>query len=310
MLHLENLLQDICNRLSQQQNRGTVANYIPALKQVDPSKFGIAIALPDGQLLSAGDCNETFSIQSISKLFTLALSLGQSGDTIWRRVGREPSGNAFNSIVQLEYEKGIPRNPFINAGALAVTDMLLTGHEPREAIGHILEFIRFLADDDSILIDRDVVVSERDVSDRNLALAHYMRSHGNLVHTPDKVLGVYIHHCAIAMTCRQLATAGLFLANGGKHPQSGHSVISTVRARRINALMLTCGLYDASGEFAFRVGIPSKSGVGGGILAVVPSVASIAIWSPGLDDSGNSRLGALALEELAHKMDWSVFSAR
>lgn len=309
MVHLEQLLQDICIKVSQEENRGKVADYIPALKQIDPSKFGIAVALPDGQLLAAGDCDETFSIQSISKLFTLALSLGQSGDAIWSRVGREPSGNAFNSIVQLEYEKGIPRNPFINAGALAVTDMLLAGHEPREAIGHILRFIRFLADDDSIVIDHEVVTSERAVSDRNMALAHYMLSYGNLIHAPEKVLGAYIHHCAIAMNCRQLAVAGLFLANGGKHP-SGHSVISPLRARRINALMLTCGLYDSSGDFAFRVGIPSKSGVGGGILAVVPSVASIAIWSPGLDQSGNSLLGTLALEELAHQLDWSVFAAR
>src|SRR5690554_2497890 len=184
MLQLEQLLQDICAKISQQQNRGEVAGYIPALKQVDPNKFGIAIALPDGQVVTAGDCDEAFSIQSISKLFTLALSLGQSGDAIWRRVGREPSGNACNSIVQLEYEKGIPRNPFINAGALAVTDMLLSGHEPREAIGHIMRFIRFLADDDSIIIDHEVVESERAVSDRNLALAHYMRSHGNLIHSP------------------------------------------------------------------------------------------------------------------------------
>jgi len=310
MLQLEQILQDICTKVSQEKDRGQVADYIPALKQIDPSKFGIAVALPDGRLLGAGDCDEVFSIQSISKLFTLALSLGQSGDAIWRRVGREPSGNAFNSIVQLEYEKGIPRNPFINAGALAVTDMLLAGHEPREAIGHILRFIRFLADDESIVIDHEVVASERAVSDRNMALAHYMRSHGNLIHAPEKVLGVYIHHCAIAMNCRQLAAAGLFLANGGRHPQSGHSVISALRARRINALMLTCGLYDSSGDSAFRVGIPSKSGVGGGILAVVPSVASIAIWSPGLDQSGNSLLGTLALEELAHRLDWSVFAAR
>lgn len=310
MIELEQLLQDICARVSREKDRGKVADYIPALREIDPEKFGIAIAFPDGRQITAGDCDEAFSIQSISKLFTLALSLGQSGDAIWRRVGREPSGNAFNSIVQLEYEKGIPRNPFINAGALAVTDMLLSGHEPREAIGHIMRFIRFLADDDSIIIDHEVVESERAVSDRNLALAHYMRSHGNLIHSPEKVLGVYIHHCAIAMTCRQLATAGLFLANGGRHQKSGHSVISTLRARRINALMLTCGLYDSSGEFAFRVGIPSKSGVGGGILAVVPSVASIAIWSPGLDQSGNSLLGIMALEELAHSLNWSVFADR
>ena len=177
-----------------------------------------------------------------------------------------PRETPFNSIVQLEHEHGIPRNPFINAGAIVVSDVLLAGHQPREAIGEILRFIQFLADDDTIFIDRGVAASERETGFRNFALANYMRAFENLDHPAELTLGVYFHHCAIAMSCRQLALAGRFLAYGGRNPATGHSVVSAERARRINALMLTCGHYDGSGDFAFRVGIPGKSGVGGGIL--------------------------------------------
>lgn len=307
---IERSLAEICSAMAEREDRGQVATYIPGLAKADPAKFGIAVAMADGSVVAAGDCGETFSIQSISKLFTLAMALGKAGDRLWTRVGKEPSGNAFNSIVQLEYEHGIPRNPFVNAGALAVTDALLATYAPREAIGEIVRFVRFLADDDTIVVDHEVASSELGVSDRNLALAHFMRAHGNLNQHPDKVLGVYVNQCAIAMSCRQLAAAGLFLVNDGRHPVTGLSVISALRARRINALMMTCGLYDASGEFAFRVGVPSKSGVGGGILAIVPGVASIAVWSPGLDRAGNSQLGVVALEQLVGTMNWSIFRAR
>jgi glutaminase len=223
-------------------------------------------------------------------------------------VGREPSGTAFNSIVQLEYENGIPRNPFINAGAIVVADMILAGHRPREAIGDILRFVRFLAEDDSILVDPQVARSETETGFRNAALVNYMRAFGNISHPVEEVLGVYVHHCAIAMSCRQLARAGLYLANDGRHPTTGQRVVSSQRARRINALMMTCGHYDGSGEFAFRVGLPGKSGVGGGILAIVPGKASVAVWSPGLNETGSSLVGALALEELARETGWSVFA--
>lgn len=307
---IERSLTEICSAMAEREDRGQVAAYIPGLAKADPAKFGIAVAMADGSVAAAGDCDEPFSAQSISKLFTLAMALGKVGDRLWDRVGKEPSGNAFNSIVQLEYEQGIPRNPFVNAGALAVTDALLATHEPREAIGEIVRFVRFLADDDTIVVDHEVAASELGASDRNLALAHFMRAHGNLNQHPDKVLGVYVNQCAIALSCRQLAAAGLFLVNDGRHPVTGLSVISALRARRINALMMTCGLYDASGEFAFRVGVPSKSGVGGGILAIVPGVASIAVWSPGLDRTGNSQLGIVALEQLIRTMNWSIFRAR
>jgi glutaminase len=237
------------------------------------------------------------------------LALGKFGDRLWRRVGREPSGSAFNSIVQLEREQGIPRNPFINAGAIAVTDLILSGHQPREALGEILRFMQFLADDPSITIDRAVAASEHRTGFRNAALANYMKSFGVLDNPVNFTLGVYFHHCAIAMSCRQLAMAGRFLACDGKNPSTGFSVVPAERARRINALMLTCGHYDGSGEFAYRVGLPGKSGVGGGILSIAPGKASIAVWSPGLDANGNSHLGRIALEMLTRKMGWSIFKA-
>ncbi|TBW39763.1 glutaminase [Siculibacillus lacustris] len=288
--------------------RGVPASYIPELAKVDPGRFGLAVVLADGQVHVAGDADEAFSIQSISKVFMLTLALGKIGDGLWARVGREPSGNAFNSIVQLEAEKGIPRNPFINAGALVVADVLLAGHAPREAIGEILQFVRYLADDDSIVVDRAVARSETETGFRNAALANYMRAFGTITHAPELTLGVYFHVCALAMSCRQLALAGRFLALDGRHPGGRGRVVSAERARRIAALMLTCGHYDGSGDFAFRVGIPGKSGVGGGILAVVPGVASVAVWSPGLNAVGNSTLGAAALEQLARRTGWSVFA--
>ncbi|MDQ0474302.1 glutaminase [Labrys wisconsinensis] len=305
---MQALVDRIYGTLKARTGEGRVADYIPQLAKVDRDKFGIAIEMVDGTSFVAGDVDEPFSIQSVSKVFTLTLALGKIGDSLWARVGREPSGTPFNSIVQLEHERGIPRNPFINAGAIVVADVILAGHEPREAIGEILRFVRFLADDETISIDPAVARSETETGFRNAALANYMRSFGNIHHAVEKVLGVYFHHCAIAMSCRQLARAGLFLANGGRNPLTGFGVVSRERARRINALMLTCGHYDGSGDFAFRVGLPGKSGVGGGILVTVPGRASIAVWSPGLDANGNSRVGSLALEAIAQETGWSVFS--
>jgi glutaminase len=263
----------------------------------------------EGNVSAGGDSDTPFSIQSVSKVFTLALALGKVGNRLWHRVGREPSGSPFNSIVQLEFERGKPRNPFINAGAIAVTDLILSGHRPREALGEILRFIRFLADDQSIAIDEAVAASEQRTGYRNSALANYMKSFGVLDNPVELTLGVYFHHCAIAMSCRQLAMAGRFLAQFGRNPSTGLSIVMPERARRINAVMLTCGHYDGSGEFAYRVGLPGKSGVGGGILAIAPGKGSIAVWSPGLDASGNSHLGLIALELLSKRLGWSIFGA-
>ena len=305
--NLDHVVRDIADEMMRRTDRGTVASYIPELANVDAAAFGLVVIDADGHVAAAGDADVAFSIQSISKVFTLTQALGLVGDQLWRRVGREPSGSPFNSIVQLERERGIPRNPFINAGAITVTDVILSGHQPREALGEIVRFMQFVAGDHSIGIDDKVAASEARTGFRNAALANYMKSFGALENPVDFVLGVYYHHCAIAMSCRQLAMAGRFLAHGGRNPSTGHSVVSAERARRINAVMLTCGHYDGSGEFAYRVGLPGKSGVGGGILAVAPGKASIAVWSPGLDAAGNSRLGQLALEALTKRMGWSIF---
>lgn len=307
MTDLQAVLDSIHAELSPRIGEGKVADYIPELAKVDPKQFGMAIATVDGEVHSVGDADVAFSIQSISKVFMLTLALGKVGESLWKRVGREPSGTAFNSIVQLEREEGIPRNPFVNAGAIAVSDVVLSGHAPREAIGELLRFVRYVADDETITIDDRVARSETQTGFRNVALANFMRAYGNLDHPVEHTLGVYFHQCALSMSCQQLAKAGLYLAARGSNPITGHSVVSPKRARRINALMLTCGHYDGSGDFAYHVGLPGKSGVGGGILAVAPGIGSIAVWSPGLNKVGNSQLGAVALEMLAARTGWSVF---
>jgi glutaminase len=301
------IIADIVAEMADAPDRGKVADYIPPLATVDPKKFGIAVIEADDTCHLAGDAEEAFSIQSVAKVFGLTLALGSVGDQVWKRVGREPSGSAFNSIVQLETEKGIPRNPFINAGAIVIADILLGRRQPSEAIAETLRFVRALAGEDGIYIDDTVAAEEARTGFRNKALANYMRSFDNIVHDVDQVLGVYFHQCALAMSCRQLALTGRYLMSGGRNPETGHSIVSANRARRINALMMTCGHYDGSGEFAFRVGLPGKSGVGGGILAVAPGKASIAVWSPGLNERGNSQLGTLALERLVQRTGWSVF---
>ena len=309
MRDLDEIVQSIAADMARESERGKVADYIPALARVPADRFGIAVVTADGATHAAGDWDTPFSVQSVSKVFALTMALDRIGEDLWSRVGREPSGSAFNSVVQLESERGIPRNPFINAGAIVVSDALLTGQDTRETIGDMLRFVRTLASDDAVQIDSEVATSEAATGYRNFALGYFMKAFGNLENGVDDALKVYFHQCALSMTCRQLAMAGRYLMNGGVHPDTDARIVSAERARRINALMLTCGHYDGSGEFAFRVGIPGKSGVGGGILAVVPDKASIAVWSPGLNDRGNSMLGSLALERLAQAMSWSVFAS-
>jgi len=304
---VQEVLDEIVATIGASDDRGRVADYIPQLACIDPNQFAITVAMADGRIFSAGNSQQLFSIQSISKVFTLTIALGKLGDAVWSRVGREPSGDPFNSIVQLEHENGKPRNPFINAGAIAIADAILMGHQPKETLAEILQFVRFIADDDSIGIDEKVAQSELLTGDRNASLAHFMASFGRIKNPVDCVLGTYFHHCSIAMNSEQLARSGLFLVDNGRNPVTGTRVVSTQRARRINSLMLMCGHYDGSGEFAFRVGLPGKSGVGGGILAIAPGTASIAVWSPGLDEVGNSKLGTEALEKLVQHTGWSIF---
>ena len=302
-MDLQAILDGIGAEMAAAPERGRVADYIPELARVSADHFGMAVCTADGQTFTVGEATTPFSIQSISKVFTLAIALGRLGDQLWGRVGREPSGLAFNSMIQLEHERGIPRNPFINAGAIVVTDAILAGHQPRELLGEILRFLREAAGDDDIHINRAVAASEQAHGHRNLALAHFMAAHGNLLHAPELTCGTYFHQCAIEMSARQLARAGRFLMGGA----DGGRILTPARRRRINALMMTCGHYDGSGEFAYRVGLPGKSGVGGGILAVAPGRASIAVWSPGLNAQGNSQLGTLAVERLTRATGWSVF---
>lgn len=306
-MELQAILDAIAEEIEPHRGKGRVADYIPALAKVDPRKFGIAIATPDGACHRAGDADECFSLQSISKVFTFALALEKVGDDLWKRVGREPSGTAFNSIVQLEQEKGIPRNPLINAGAIVVTDHLIDDGDADAAIARLLTVLRDHAEDPSIDIDYEVAQSESETGARNRSLAHFMASFGNLENEVEVVLSAYFRHCALSLSCAQLARAGLFLAFDGKDPVTGERILSSTRCRRINAVMMSCGHYDNSGDFAFRIGLPGKSGVGGGVLVIAPGEGAVAVWSPGLNDAGTSMVGALALESLVEKTGWSVF---
>jgi glutaminase len=286
---------------------GDVASYIPALAQVDPRKMGIALVLGDGRSFTAGDAHQPFSIQSISKVFSLSLALGHVKAALWNHVGREPSGSPFNSIVQLEAEKGKPRNPLINAGAIVVCDQLMGRRSGDETVEEILGFLREQARDDQIAIDRNVAMSESQAGNLNRSLAHFLAAFGNLQNPVEEVLSVYFRQCGIAMSCCQLARAALYLAFDGTDPRSGDAVVIPSRARRINSLMLTCGHYDNSGDFAFRIGLPGKSGVGGGILTTIPGVGTVVVWSPGLNAAGTSLAGAAMLETLVERTGWSVF---
>lgn len=311
-LDWESALKAVQAAVTPRIGSGVVADYIPALASVDPRKFGLAIALNDGETRCLGDADESFSMQSISKVFTLALTLKQIGDDLWKHVGREPSGSPFNSIVQLEAEHGIPRNPLINAGAIVTTDQLVSAYGggnagADQAIADLLQLLRRLSLDDGIFIDRNVAQSESDTGSRNRALAHFMTSFGNMTNPVEATLSAYFQHCSLAISCRQLARAALFLAFDGADPVTGDQIINRRRCRRILAVMMSSGHYDNSGDFAFRIGLPGKSGVGGGILAVAPDHGTIAVWSPGLNKAGTSMVGSIALEELVRQTGWSVF---
>lgn len=306
-LDWEATLDEVAADIKPHVGKGQVANYIPALAAVDPKMFGLAVALGNGEIHCLGNAAEPFSIQSISKVFTLSMALRRVGETLWKRVGREPSGSAFNSIVQLEAERGIPRNPLINAGAIVVTDHLVERAGPDVMIAELLERLGILSGDDSIEVDQGVAASESAAGSRNRALASFMQSYGNLRNPVEETLQAYFAHCAISMNCRQLARAGLFLAFDGCDPVSGQQMVSRTICRRINAVMMSCGHYDNSGDFTFRIGLPGKSGVGGGILVIAPRHGSIAVWSPGLNNAGTSMVGSLALESLVRITGWSVF---
>lgn len=284
---------------------GAVADYIPALASVPAERFGIALRTVAGEVFTAGDARERFSLQSISKLFALTLALGFEGEELFTRVGREPSGTAFNSLVQLEVENGVPRNPFINAGALVVVDVLLS--HLGDARSDFLRFVQSLEEGSAVDYDLEVARSERDWGDRNAALAHFLKSFGNLRNPVSAVLDAYVDQCALAMSCVELTAACQYLAQGGRNPADGRRLLTPSLTKRTNALLLTCGVYDAAGDFAYRVGLPGKSGVGGGIVAVMPGQWVAAVWSPALSESGNSCAGMRALELLTTQSGVSIF---
>lgn len=299
------ILERIHTQLAPWIGTGRVADYIPQLAKVPAERFGMAIVTLDGAIHTVGDAHERFSIQSISKLFACTLAFQLLGDALWQRVGREPSGTAFNSLVQLESECGKPRNPFINAGALVVTDVLCRRFVRAETA--LVEFIRRLIGVADIDYDVHVAQSELQHAERNRAMTHFMASFGNIQMPPETVVEAYCRQCAITMSCVELAQAALFLANGGIAPVTGEQIIDTSSAKRLSALMLTCGTYDAAGDFVYRVGLPAKSGVGGGIVAVLPGDMAVCVWSPGLDPNGNSLAGTLALEWLTTYSGRSIF---
>ncbi len=304
-MNYDNILREIYEEVSPLVGKGKVAQYIPALAAVPPDKFGMAICTLGGEIHSIGDAKENFSIQSVSKIYALTLAFKLLGEKLWERVGKEPSGNPFNSLVQLEYERGIPRNPLINAGSLVLADILLSElQDPKKTI---IEFVRKTAHNPAINYDNAVIASEKITGHRNFALAYFMHSFNNIRNPVDDVLDVYLHHCGISMNCIELARSFLFLANHGVIPDTGEYVLSKSEAKRINALMLTCGLYDESGDFAFRVGLPGKSGVGGGIVAVLPEKLGVAVWGPGLGMYGNSLAGIKALELFTTLTGISIF---
>ncbi|NOF46188.1 glutaminase B [Vibrio cholerae] len=300
------ILASIIEEVRPLTGQGKVADYIPALAKVPSEKLGIAVFTNQGEVISAGDAQEGFSIQSISKVLSLTLAMGlYQPNELWSRVGKEPSGQAFNSLIQLEMEHGIPRNPFINAGAIVVCDMLQSRlSAPRQ---RLLEFVRQLSGEPLIAYDKVVAASEMMHSDRNAAIAYLMRSFGNFHNEVIPVLHNYFHACALKMSCVELAKTFSYLANKGVSVVTGDTVITPTQSKQTNALLATCGLYDGAGEFAYRVGMPGKSGVGGGIIAVVPGEMTIAVWSPALDQSGNSLAGTRALELLAQRIGRSIF---
>ena len=302
---VENIIKLIYENYKNHIGIGKVADYIPPVAKVSADKYAISVCTVDGQKFNIGDYTEKFSIQSISKVFTLSMLAPMVGDEIWKCVGKEPSGSPFNSLVQLEYEKGIPRNPFINAGALVITDKLL--ERVPDFGDELLRYVRSLAGADDICYNDEVSQSEYFTGERNKALAHLMKSFGNFKGKVSKVFRAYCNQCSIEMSTQQLAQAFLFLANNGVNPLNGEEVVCYRDAKRINALMLTCGFYDESGDFAYRVGMPGKSGVGGGIVAVIPGKLSIAVWSPELNRYGNSCRGISTLADFTTELGISVF---
>ncbi len=299
------LLIDIYYRVLPLAGEGKVADYIPALAKVSPEHFGMCLSDVDGEVYAIKDADVRFSIQSISKVFALAMCLAVKGEALWKRVGKEPSGTAFNSLVQLEVEHGIPRNPFINAGALVLADVLLTSFENPEE--EYLAFVRELCGSETVDYNDEVAQSERETGYLNAAIANLLKYHGNIECDVERVLRFYFRMCSVEMSCRELSKAFLAFADHGGEFRHAGIELTRSQIKRMNAIMQTCGFYDEAGEFSYLVGLPGKSGVGGGIAAIYPRKYAVAVWSPRLNSKGNSVMGMKALEILTTETSESIF---
>ena len=304
-MNYQQILQDIYKEIKPHADEGKQADYIPALAQVNPDQFGIFLQLLSGETYTLGAYDQKFSIQSISKVFSLAIALSILGKSLWERIGKEPSGSAFNSLVQLEYEHGKPRNPFINSGAIVVADVLLSNLDDPEQF--FLNFVRQLSGNEHIDYSPNVASSEQSCSYLNASIAYLLKHHGNLHNRVEDVLHLYCMMCSVEMSCQDLAHAFAAFARSNEPFSYGGVTLSVSRVKRINAVMQTCGFYDEAGEFSFLVGLPGKSGVGGGIVAIYPSRYSIAVWSPRLNAHGNSIMGMKALELFTTITSESIF---
>ncbi|MDR0334118.1 MAG: glutaminase [Dysgonamonadaceae bacterium] len=304
-MNYQKIFSNIYSNLKNESDTGQVADYIPELSYVNPNQFGVHLATIDKQGFAFGDAEKRFSIQSIGKVFSFVMAYARVKSDIWKRMDLEPAGTPFNSLVQLEYDQGIPRNPFINAGAIVVCDILISElQSPKE---EILSFIHSLSENNDIQYNPQVANSEKQTGFRNYALVNLMKSFGNIKNDIESVMNLYFDICSIEMSCRELSETFLFLANHGVVPHSGERILSPSRTKRTNALMQTCGFYDEAGQFAYKVGLPGKSGVGGGIVAILPERYAIAVWSPRLNRKGNSHKGMLFLEEFTTQTKLSIF---
>jgi glutaminase len=304
-MDFQQILTEIKKEIEPYKDQGEVASYIPELAKINPDKYGVHICTVDGKNFSIGDSQEKFSIQSITKVFSTSLAFSIMGEDIWKRVGVEPAGTKFNSLIRLETENGIPQNPFINAGALVIADILVTClKDPKE---NYLDFIRKISGVPDINYNFQTARSEMDHGFRNAALVNFMKSFNNIHNDVHKVLDFYMHMCSIEMTCAELASAFLLYCNHGCLLNTGEQILNSSQTKRMNALMQTCGFYDETGEFTFKVGLPGKSGVGGGIAALHPREYAAAVWSPRLNSKGNSVLGMKTLELLTTKSELSIF---
>lgn len=301
----QKILENIYQAIQPYAKEGKQADYIPELAKVNPDQFGMCLHTIYGEIYSIEQADTRFSIQSISKVFSLAMCLSLLGNKLWERVGKEPSGTAFNSLIQLEVEKGIPRNPFINAGAIVMSDILLSHLERPEE--QFLDFVRTLAGDNTIDYNRDVATSERETGYLNAAIANLLKYHGTIENDIEQVLRFYFLMCSVEMSCRELSRAFLAFANHRRKFNYAGVTLTASKVKRMNAIMQTCGFYDEAGEFSYLVGLPGKSGVGGGIVAIYPLQYSVAVWSPRLNSKGNSVMGIKALELFTTETEESIF---